>query len=67
MSLKKRLEKLERPHEQPVDIAASLKAARDRCALGIPHPRSPSDPEWEHSRDPIKRALFAARRRVGLG
>lgn len=72
MYLKHRLNKLEQAANAPdkVDIAEILIAARDaqreaeRTGVPLP-PRQPCPPEWEHSRDPLSRAVYAARRRVG--
>lgn len=66
MSLKTRLAKLEQGNEKTVDVATILNEARNRCARGEQHPpRTPTPPEWEHSRNPLAQALLAARRRVG--
>ena len=67
MSIKQRLVKLEQIMGQAdvVDIVSIIHAGRDACRTGIPAPYTPCPPEWETSGDPLKRRIFAARRRVG--
>lgn len=66
MSLKDRIKTLERTSVKPVDVVSILIAGRNAARTGEPLPRTPSPPEFEHSRSPLARAIFAARRRVGL-
>ena len=66
MSLKDRIKTLERTSEKPVDVVSILITGRNAACAGQPLPRTPCPPEFEHSRLPLARAIFAARRRVGL-
>ena len=68
MSLRYRVKKLEQVADAPgqVDYVAILNAARQRKAAGVIEPPTPCPLEWEHSRDPLKKRLFQARRRVGF-
>ena len=55
---------------EALDVVAILTRARDAVVesvrTGQPLPdRPPVPPEWEHSRNPVAAAIFAARRRVG--
>lgn len=72
MTLKARLKRLEQTANAPgkVDVVAILHAARKEVAdafkAGWSRPdMAPLPPEWEHSRNPLEKALFAARKRVG--
>ena len=67
MSLQQRLKNLEHSANAPgaVDYVAILNAGRDACRTGIPLVFTLCPPEWEHSRNPLKKRLFEARRRVG--
>lgn len=72
MRINQRLTKLEQSANTPekVDFVAVMTAARDAAMLahktGQSRPDSkPIPPEWEHSRSPLARAIFAARRRCG--
>jgi hypothetical protein len=69
MRLQQRLKNLEQAANAPgaVDYVAILIAGRDAKRTGIPAPHTPIPPEWEHSRDPLKKRLFESRRRCGPG
>lgn len=68
MNIKHRLTKLEQVANvaEKVDVATILNRGRDAVAKGERLPRTPCPPEYEHSRSPLARALFAAQRRVGI-
>jgi hypothetical protein len=65
MNLRNRIEKLEQTQDRPSDLVNILLTARNAHRNGTRTPSPPLPPEWEHSKDPLKRKLFSARRRVG--
>lgn len=67
-SLKHRLKQLELVANTPakVDVAMALAAAIRALRDGKQPDREPTPPSWEHSKNPLAMAIYAARRRVGL-
>jgi len=61
-TLHHRIKKLEQKAVPVVDVVAILNAARERCALGIPHP----PPEPITGTGPLAERQRRARKRCGI-